>query len=156
MRPWSPLHFLIHSYFHIHIFFAPPKEWSLYNRKPLEGHMAVMFVRLIKLLLGDPPQLDCLKYVWDHLLLPDLNAVTVVRGTAPLETTVSLMEGVCMCVCVDVYLSVSVWCVCICVYICVCLCLGLCVSVSVSMSLCVCLCLSLCASVSVSISVCDF
>lgn len=69
------------------------KEWSLYNRKPLEGHMAAMFVRLIKLLLGDPPQLDCLKYVWDHLLLPDLNTVTVVRGTAPLETTVSLMEA---------------------------------------------------------------
>ena len=60
----------------------------------LDGPIALMFVRLIELLLGDPPKLDYLKYVWDHLLLPDLNKVGVVRGaSAQLDSSASLIEG---------------------------------------------------------------
>ena len=57
--------------------------------------MAKMFVRLVELLLGSPPRLDCLKYVCDHLLLPDVNEVKLVRGSVvgPLEETIGMMEG---------------------------------------------------------------
>ena len=49
----------------------------------------MMFVRLVALLLGDPPHDACLKYIWDHLLLPDLNDSKLVRG----DVNVSLVEG---------------------------------------------------------------
>ena len=53
-----------------------------------------MLVHLVKLLIGDPPILDNLKYVWDHLLLPDLNSVTVIRGgNVTLDATISLIES---------------------------------------------------------------
>ena len=53
----------------------------------------MMFVRLIEMLLCDPPKLDFLKYVWDHLLLPDLNKVGVVRGASTQLDSASLIEG---------------------------------------------------------------
>ncbi len=59
----------------------------------------MMLVHLVKLLIGDPPVLDNLKYVWDHLLLPDLNTVTVVRGNGGnLDATMSLIESEAPCI----------------------------------------------------------
>ena len=80
----------------INISFFLIKEQSLYNRKPYDSKIIMMLVHLVKLLIGDPPNLDNLKYVWDHLLLPDLNTVNVIRGTnGDLEATVSLIESKC-------------------------------------------------------------
>lgn len=71
------------------------QERSQGRLEPLEGKVAGMFVRLVELLLGSPPRLDCLKYVCDHLLLPDLNDVKLVRGSpvGPLEETIGIIEG---------------------------------------------------------------
>jgi hypothetical protein len=60
------------------------------TNKHLDSRIAMMFVRLVGLLLGDPPSQDCLKYIWDHLLLPELNDLKIVRGSASeslIETT---------------------------------------------------------------------
>ena len=53
----------------------------------------MLFVRLVSLLLGDPPDIYCLKYIWDHLLLPDLNDLKILRGAGTLEATISFVEG---------------------------------------------------------------
>lgn len=49
----------------------------------------MMLVRMVELLIGDPPQRDCLKYVCDHLLLPDLNEVKLVRGSGSVDNGVA-------------------------------------------------------------------
>ena len=82
----------------VHVAFRHPsaiQERLLDHLGPLEGAVAKMFVRLVELLLGSPPRLDCLKYVCDHLLLPDVNEVKLVRGLVadPLEETIGIMEG---------------------------------------------------------------
>ena len=59
------------------------------SNEPLDSSISMIFVRLIALLLGDPPHNDSLKYVWDHLLLPDLNDAKLVRG----DINLSLVEG---------------------------------------------------------------
>ncbi len=55
----------------------------------IHGHL----VRLIELLVGSPPQLDCLQYVCDHLLVSDLNDVKFVSGANQLETSMSAYDG---------------------------------------------------------------
>uniref|UniRef100_A0A1X7VEE8 Uncharacterized protein n=2 Tax=Amphimedon queenslandica TaxID=400682 RepID=A0A1X7VEE8_AMPQE len=61
---------------------------SLESNEPLDSSISMIFVRLIALLLGDPPHEAWLKYVWDHLLLPDLNDAKLVRG----DINLSLVE----------------------------------------------------------------
>ena len=50
----------------------------------------MMLVRMVELLIGDPPQLHYLKYICDHLLLPDLNEVKIVRGS---DTSTTLSDS---------------------------------------------------------------
>ena len=71
----------------------PLQERSLERLPPLSPNIACQFVRLVELLLGSPPRLDCLRYVCDHLLVSDVNDLKLVTGPAMLETSVSVFDG---------------------------------------------------------------
>ena len=69
------------------------QERSLDKLPPLPPDITMLFVRLVECLLDFPPQLDCLRYVCDHLLVSDLNEVKFVVGGNMLETSVSVFDG---------------------------------------------------------------
>ena len=71
----------------------PPQERSLERLPALSPIIACYFVRLVELLVGCPPRLDCLYYVCDHLLVSDINELKLVTGPASLETSVSVFDG---------------------------------------------------------------
>ena len=100
------------------------QERSLERLPALSPNIACNFVRLVELLLGLPPRLDCLRNVCDHLLVSDINDLKLVAGPAQLETSISALDGehlqgllsfsqcVCMIECVnECFHTVSV-CVC--------------------------------------------
>ena len=71
----------------------PPQERSLENLSPLPPNIACLLVRLIECLLANPPQLDCVKYICDYLLVSDLNNVKFVVGNGLLDASMSVFDG---------------------------------------------------------------
>ena len=69
------------------------QERSLERLPALSPNIACHFVRLVELLVGLPPRLDCLRYVCDHLLVSDINDLKLVAGPALLETSISVFDG---------------------------------------------------------------
>ena len=81
------------------LFPFPSQERFLENLPSLSPNIACQFVRLLELLMGIPPRVDCLKYICDHLLVSDLNEVKYVAAAGALETSVSAFEGQLLYVC---------------------------------------------------------
>lgn len=69
------------------------QERSLERLPSLSPNIACHFVRLIELLLGSPPNPDCLRYVCEHLLVSDINDLKLVTGPALMETSISVFDG---------------------------------------------------------------
>ena len=69
------------------------QDRSLDRLPALSPNIACQFVRLVELLVGLPPRLDCLRCVCEHLLVSDINDLKLVAGPAPLETSISVFDG---------------------------------------------------------------
>jgi len=60
---------------------------------PLPASIVKLYVNLIGLLFGSPPNLECFHSICDHLLVPDLNDVKFV-SLSKQDTSFSLLEGI--------------------------------------------------------------
>ena len=83
----------MHMQYKAYLLLCHEQERSLERLPALSPNIACHFVRLVELLLGSPPRLDCLRYVCDHLLVSDMNDLKLVSGPARLETSISVIDG---------------------------------------------------------------
>lgn len=63
------------------------------NMSSLPANIVKLYVNLIGLLFGSPPNLECFHSVCDHLLVPDLNDVKFV-SLSKQESSFTLLEGI--------------------------------------------------------------
>ena len=61
------------------------------NLPPLPADIVKLYMNLVGLLFGSPPNLDCFNRVCDHLLVPDLNDVKFLSRQ---DSAFSLLEGI--------------------------------------------------------------
>ena len=69
------------------------QERSLDNLPPLPPTITAHFVRLCECLLGSPPDLNCLRYISDHLLVSDLNDLKFFATPNALDTSITIIDG---------------------------------------------------------------
>ena len=55
--------------------------------------ISMHLVRLLQLLMGQPPLQECLAHIHSHLLVPDVNAVKLVTATHVLESSIVAFDG---------------------------------------------------------------
>jgi len=61
------------------------------NLPPLPADIVKLYMNLVGLLFGSPPNLDCFNRICDHLLVPDLNDVKFLSRQ---DSAFSLLEGI--------------------------------------------------------------
>ena len=62
------------------------------NLPPLPADIVKLYINLVGLLFGSPPNLECFSRICDHLLVPDLNDVKFVSLSRQ-DSAFSLLEG---------------------------------------------------------------
>lgn len=70
------------------------KERSVQDKLPvLPLKISMHVVRLLQLLMGQPPQLECLTHIYRHLLVPDVNDVKLVTAASVLESSIVAFDA---------------------------------------------------------------
>lgn len=91
IQPWIITHDIIPVATHDII---PTQERSVQDKLPvLPLKISMHVVRLLQLLMGQPPQLECLTHIYRHLLVPDVNDVKLVTAASVLESSIVAFDG---------------------------------------------------------------